>query len=207
MTDEQNMSMDQVEFMKRMKAIASDLWGGTAALVGEGKEEAPEKKRESAPKAGGKPVMISPWLSILPDAPRGAGGHIPEWRMPPMDFDAFRKEWDGLFGHIAGAVDIVAFQDGYVPYPYFREICQIMKELGDAHGITIWINSESFDRDMPFRFPPINWQTFRYKLETAASAGIREAITFEYSHFMSPNSMWPSAAMLRDRYMEWQAEQ
>ena len=28
MTDEQNMSMDQNEFMKRMKAIASDLWGG-----------------------------------------------------------------------------------------------------------------------------------------------------------------------------------
>ena len=150
--------------------------------------------------------MISPWLSILPDAPRGAGGHIPEWKMPPMDFEPFRKEWDGLFGHIAGAVDIVAFQDGYVPYPYFKEICQIMKELGDKHGITVWINSESFDRDMPFRFPPINWRTMRYKLETAAEAGIREAITFEYSHFMSPHSMWPSAACLRDRYMEWQNE-
>lgn len=30
MTDEQNMSMDQNEFMKRMKAIASDLWGSPA---------------------------------------------------------------------------------------------------------------------------------------------------------------------------------
>ena len=28
MTDEKNTSMDQIEFMKRMKAIASDLWGG-----------------------------------------------------------------------------------------------------------------------------------------------------------------------------------
>ena len=28
MAEDQNMSMDQIEFMKRMKAIASDLWGG-----------------------------------------------------------------------------------------------------------------------------------------------------------------------------------
>ena len=28
MSDQQNNIMDQNEFMKRMKAIASDLWGG-----------------------------------------------------------------------------------------------------------------------------------------------------------------------------------
>ena len=57
MTDGQDMSMDQVEFMKRMKAIASDLWGGTAALAGEGKEEASKEKREPAPKTAGKPAI------------------------------------------------------------------------------------------------------------------------------------------------------
>ena len=153
--------------------------------------------------SGGKPVMISPWLSILPDAPRMAGGHIPEWAIPPMDLDRFREEWTSMFRHISGAVDIVAFQDGYIPYPHFETICRIMKELGDAYGITVWINCESFDRDMPFRFPPINWRTMRYKLEAASLAGIREAVTFEYSHFMSPLSMWPSAGRLRARYLEW----
>ena len=42
MTDEQNMSMDQNEFMKRMKAIASDLWGGI--LPPEEPEAAPVNK-------------------------------------------------------------------------------------------------------------------------------------------------------------------
>ena len=108
-----------------------------------------------------------------------------------------------MFRHLSGAVDIVAFQDGCIPYPHFGKICRIMKEEGERHGITVWINCESFDRDMPFRFPPINWRTMRYKLEQASLAGIREAVTFEYSHFMSPYSMWPSAGRLRERYLEW----
>ena len=43
MTDEQGYSMDQIEFMKRMKAIASDLWGGSDAY------ELPEPRTEEAP--------------------------------------------------------------------------------------------------------------------------------------------------------------
>lgn len=153
--------------------------------------------------SGNKPIMLSPWLSILPDAPRMAGGHIAEWELPPMDFERFRKDWEEMFGKLAGAVDIVAFQDGLIPYPYFEEICRIMKSEGEKHGVKVWINFESFDRDMPFRFPPINWRTLRYKLETASKVGIEEGITFEYSHFMSPYSMWPSAGRLRERYLEW----
>jgi hypothetical protein len=52
MTDEQGTFMDQNEFMKRMKAIASDLWGGTAPA----EEEKPafegkpsETEKESLP--------------------------------------------------------------------------------------------------------------------------------------------------------------
>lgn len=153
--------------------------------------------------SGNKPVMISPWLSIFPDLPRMAGGHIEEWAIPEMDFDSFRQEWRRMFSHLSGAVDIVAFQDGLIPYPYFEQVCRIMKEEGERYGITIWMNCESFDRDMPFRFPPINWRTMRYKLESAALAGIQEVITFEYSHFMSEYSMWPSARKLRERYLEW----
>ena len=41
---------------------------------------------------------------------------------------------------------------------------------------------------MPWRFPPIKWEKFLWKLESAAAAGITEGITFEFSHFMSPNS-------------------
>ena len=57
MADEQNMSMDQIEFMKRMKAIASDLWGGsgTAAETEEGQKT--EKHREASSRPASRPVL------------------------------------------------------------------------------------------------------------------------------------------------------
>ena len=153
--------------------------------------------------SGGLPIMISPWISVLPGIPRNAGGKVPEWDETPIDFDAFRRTWGDILGHLAGAVDIVAWQDGFAPYAQMPQLFQVQKELGDKYGVTVWSNNESFERDVPFRFPPINWNTLRYKLECAAAAGITESITFEFSHFMSPNSMWPSAGHLYNRYMEY----
>ena len=46
---------------------------------------------------------------------------------------------------------------------------------------------------------PIKWEKMRLKLEAAARVGIEKAITFEFSHFMSPNSMYQSAHGLFDR--------
>ena len=54
MTEENNYTgMDQIEFMKRMKAIASDLWGGIVPAE-EGKTE-PAAQKETAPAAAEKP--------------------------------------------------------------------------------------------------------------------------------------------------------
>ena len=74
--------------------------------------------------------------------------------------------------------------------------------LADKYGIETWTNCESFDRDMPFRFPPIKWEKLRLKLKAAEEAGIENAITFEFSHFLSPHSMYKSAGGLFDRYCE-----
>lgn len=41
---------------------------------------------------------------------------------------------------------------------------------------------ESFDRDMPIRFLPIKWEKFPWNME---AAGIEEAITFEFSNFIT----------------------
>lgn len=46
MAEDQNMSMDQIEFMKRMKAIASDLWGGMPSGIPEQTAE-PENTKEA----------------------------------------------------------------------------------------------------------------------------------------------------------------
>ena len=40
------------------------------------------------------------------------------------------------------------------------------------------------------------------KLEAAKKAGVEKAITFEFSHFMSPNSCYRSAHHLFNRYRE-----
>ena len=153
--------------------------------------------------SGGLPIMISPYISILPELKRNHGGKIPDWDETPVDLDAFRETWGAVMERIRGTVDIVAWQDGLAPYSQLPRIFQAQKELAEKYGMTVWVNSESFDRDMPFRFPPIDWRCLRYKLECAAQAGISEAITFEFSHFMSPNSMWPSAGNLYNRYMEY----
>ena len=53
MSEEKNYtSMDQNEFMKRMKAIASDLWGGIAPA--EEEKQAPAVQKDNAPAASEK---------------------------------------------------------------------------------------------------------------------------------------------------------
>ena len=115
------------------------------------------------------------------------------------------KDWDEIMAGIHSAVDIIAFQDGHVDFGELFEFLSVNKALADKHGLHCWTNSETFDRDMPIRFLPINWEKLRFKLEAARQAGYQQAITFEFSHFMSPNSIWPSAHQLYRRYQEWQA--
>lgn len=112
------------------------------------------------------------------------------------------KEWTEVFSRIEGLVDIVAFQDGHVDYPVLKDYLQVNAELARKHHITSWSNVESFDRDMPIKFPPIGWPKMRFKIDAAREAGVDKLITFEFSHFMSPNSMYPSAHTLFDRYKE-----
>ena len=71
-----------------------------------------------------------------------------------------------------------------------------MKENEDAIA-------ESFDRDMPIRFFPIKFDKLRLKLEAAKRCGYDKAITFEFSHFMSPQSAYAQAGHLYDRYREY----
>ena len=100
-------------------------------------------------------------------------------------------------------MDIVAFQDGHVDFHELPDYLSVNKALADAHGLESWTNAESFDRDMPIKFLPIKWEKLWMKLEAAKKAGVSKAITFEFSHFMSPNSAYPQAHHLYERYREW----
>lgn len=113
------------------------------------------------------------------------------------------KEWEEIFKGISGAVDFVAFQDGHVNYDQLYDFICVNKELADKNNIKSWINTETFDRDMPIKFLPIKWDKLKFKLDTAFNAGIQEAITFEFSHFMSPQSSYLQAGHLYNRYMDY----
>lgn len=112
------------------------------------------------------------------------------------------REWNEILTNVEGAVDILAFQDGQVDYHELPDYLEVNKKLADAHGMRCWTNIESFDRDMPIRFLPIKWEKLLLKLEAARKAGMENAITFEFSHFMSPHSTYLQAGYLYERYMQ-----
>jgi hypothetical protein len=112
-------------------------------------------------------------------------------------------EWNEIFSGIHSVVDAVAFQDGHIDYHELEDFFSINKKLADQYGIRCWTNAESFDRDMPIKFLPIKWEKLWMKLQAAKKAGYEKGITFEFSHFMSPQSMYGSAGHLYNRYLEY----
>jgi hypothetical protein len=143
----------------------------------------------------GLPILISPYL-------RG-----PKQFEATHTLDQHRREWAQVFERLRGRVDVVAFQDGNVPYAELPDYLAVNAELARANGITCWSNVETFDRDVQVKFPPIAWPKLRFKMESALAAGVAKLVTFEYSHFLSPHSMYNSAHALHRRYREWLATQ
>ena len=152
--------------------------------------------------SGGKPTMISPYIAGIKAQADYQPGAVEQNSQSAIAIAEHEAEWNAILGGIEGAVDIVAFQDGHCDYCELADYLKVNKKLAERHGMTSWTNCESFDRDMPIRFLPIKWEKMLLKLEAAKQAGISKAITFEYSHFMSPNSMYRSAANLHKRYCE-----
>lgn len=119
-----------------------------------------------------------------------------------MTLDESFDHWDRIFAETRGAFDTCAFQDGQIHYQELPAFVQGIRGLGDKYGVTMWSNLESFDRDMPIKFPPADWRYLRFKLETAAQVA-EKIITFEFPHFISPNSCYRAAHKLFERYSEY----
>ncbi|RYG35839.1 DUF4434 domain-containing protein [bacterium] len=138
------------------------------------------------------PVLISPF-------PQGAkqfsGGEV-------MSLDESFVHWDRIFKETLGAFDICAFQDGQIHYQELPRFHEGIAELGERYGVTIWSNVETFDRDMPIKFPPADWRYLRFKIEAAAKRA-EKIVTFEFPHFMSPHSCYPAAHNLYARYQDF----
>jgi hypothetical protein len=136
------------------------------------------------------PVLISPY-------PQGAK----QMGESALSLDESFEHWERVFDDTKGAFDICAFQDGQIYYEELPSFIRGIGDIGKRYGVTIWSNLETFDRDMPIKFPPADWRNLRFKLEAASSVA-EKVITFEFPHFMSPNSCYPSAHKLFERYCE-----
>jgi len=150
--------------------------------------------------SGGLTTMISPYIDGVKN--------ISQYKAKTnktrgVSLQKHKSEWDAIFKGIKGAVDIVAFQDGHVDFDELSDFLYINKELAEKYGLECWTNTESFDRDMPIKFLPIKWDKLLLKMELAKKAGIENAITFEFSHFMSPQSSYIQANHLYNRYKEY----
>lgn len=150
--------------------------------------------------SGGLPTLMSPWIDGRKAVMAASGALSKEDAVSVAEHE---REWDEIFAGIAGAVDAVAFQDGHIDYDELDAFFEVNKRLADRYGMECWTNAESFDRDMPIKFLPIKFEKLRLKLEAARRAGFAKAITFEFSHFMSPQSAYLQAGHLYDRYKEY----
>ncbi len=150
--------------------------------------------------SGGLPTMISPYIDGIKNISQYTSDTV---RATGVSLKKHEDDWSEIFEGIKDAVDIVAFQDGHVDIDELTDFLKINKALADKFGLECWTNSETFDRDMPIKFLPIKWEKLRLKLEMAEKAGIENGITFEFSHFMSPQSAYLQAGHLYNRYSEY----
>ena len=146
------------------------------------------------------PTMISPYIDGVKnvyafDSTLG--------KKEGIGLNRHEQEWNEILDAIKNSVNIIAFQDGHCEYDELADYMRINKKLADKYGMSCWTNCESFDRDMPIKFLPIKWEKMLLKLKAAQEAGLDKAITFEFSHFMSPNSCYLQAGKLYERYCEY----
>jgi hypothetical protein len=149
--------------------------------------------------SGNLPTLISPYIDGIKQV-SAFGGALT--RPDGITLEQHEREWSEIIQGIRGAVDILAFQDGHVDFDELAGYLEVNKRLAGSHGLRCWTNAETFDRDMPIKFLPIKWEKLLLKLEAAREAGMEKAITFEFSHFLSPGSAYPQAGHLYRRYRE-----
>jgi len=147
--------------------------------------------------SGGLPTFISPWIDGK-KAVAAAGSALTKEQA--VSVEEHEREWSEIFDGIHEVVDAVAFQDGHIDYDELDAFFAVNKKMADKYGMKCWTNAETFDRDMPIKFLPIKFDKLRMKLEAAARAGYDKGITFEFPHFMSPQSSYLQAGHLYNRY-------
>ena len=112
------------------------------------------------------------------------------------------EEWDKIWEFGGKYIDACAFQDGTASLTELGDYLNWVKKACDQHKISLWSNVETFERDVRNMFFPIPFDVMRKKIEIAKPY-VDNFITFEFSHFLSPQSMFPSARNLNALYKDY----
>lgn len=155
----------------------SEIMGGLSKMC---KDKTPDKS-----------VLISPFFPSEVTAKNNS-----------LEPSRFYDEWDNIFSRCAEEIDICAFQDGSAPLEQLSEYLSYSKKLCNKYNIKHWVNTETFERDPRCVYYPINFGLLKKKLQISEQYA-EKAITFEFSHFLSPQSIYPSACNLYRRYKEF----
>jgi hypothetical protein len=140
------------------------------------------------------PILVSPFFHGRSDQ---AAGPIAAAR----SVEEHARAWEEILGAYSGLVNYCAFQDGTADLLALEELVKATAEVAATAGIALWSNLESFDRDVHIKFPPLDWRKLAYKLDVVQPY-VQKVITFEFPHFLSPNSTLASARNLYRRYQD-----
>lgn len=144
-------------------------------------------------KAPDKQVLISPFFKTHITTLEG---------QTPLSPEETYEVWDKLFTYGGKDIDICAFQDGTAPLSQMTEYYMAIKKVCDKHNIKTWVNTETFERDVRCMYYPIPFTELKRKLNKH-TAYAEKIITFEFSHFLSPQSIYPSARNLNNLYVDY----
>ena len=154
-----------------------EVMGGLAELC---KQVTPDKK-----------VMISPFFR--------SKAMSPSFVFTP---ERTYQEWDKIWENCGKNIDVCAFQDGTVGLDEYADYLDAVKRICAKYDIELWANVETFERDVRSMFYPIPFDVLRRKIKIAKPY-VEKMITFEFSHFLSPQSIFPSAKNLNNLYKNY----
>lgn len=144
------------------------------------KEKSPDKK-----------VIISPFFRSRLNWPNDVYS-------PEKTF----KTWDEIFASCGKYIDICAFQDGTVYLEDYESYLKEVRRVCDKYKIDLWANVETFERDVRNLFFPIQFEILKKKIDIAKPY-VKGMITFEFSHFLSPQSIFESGRNLNKLYTKF----
>ena len=121
---------------------------------------------------------------------------------PSLTPEETYEEWDKMFKEFGKDIDICAFQDGTAHIDNLDKYLNAAKQICDKYNIRLWSNIETFSRNFGLEFPPQDFEIIKKKIEIA-SKYVETNITFEFSHFLSPDSIYEKARENNKEYKKY----